>query len=136
MRLMKTIRMMGLLTVFALIYIHMQMQIVDMAYQGKKKQRELEDLANSNAVVSFDIMKLTSSFNLGARLLNDNSELRFRDQDNVVEVAATSTPLGEAGYSRQVLAKPNSFMRFLSTRSEAEAKTTEDTRFRTINPHR
>lgn len=133
MKLMKSIQMMGLFTVLALIYIHMQMQIFDMAYQGKKKQRELEDLVNSNAMISYNIMKLTSSHNLGLRLLNDDSDLRFRAQDNVVEVATTKS-LEEGGQklSRRDTGKAKSLLNLLSLRSEAEAKSTEESR--SLNP--
>ena len=129
MKLIKTIRIMGLLTVLALIYIHMQMQIFDMAYQGKKKQSEMEILLNQNAVASYEIMKMTSSHNLGLKLLNENSDLKFCAQDNVLEVATTKS-VGDKGQglAQSIPGKGNPLLGFLSLRSEAEARSTEDNR--------
>lgn len=130
MKLMKSIQMMGLFTVMALIYIHMQMQIFDVAYQGKRNQKELEMLANHNDVVAYNIMTLTSSFHLGGQLLGSNSDLKFRAQDNVIEVATTKSMGGEGtALSEDAPSKANLLLGFLSLRSEAEAKSTEDSRF-------
>ena len=130
MKLMKSIQMMGLLTVLALIYIHMQMQIFDVAYQGKRNQKELEMLANHNDVVAYNIMTLTSSFHLGGQLLGSHSNLKFRAQDNVIEVA-TMKPIGDEGtdFSQDIQGKGNPLLGFLSFRSEAEAKSTEESRW-------
>jgi len=125
MKLIKSIQVMGGITALALIYIHMQMQIFDMAYQGKKKQKEIEDLSTSNGVVAYNIMKLTSSNNLGYKLLSEKSDLKFRAQENVVELAAANSP----GQEKSRLSKRDTgkgfLLGFLSVRSEAEARPVE-----------
>ena len=70
----------------ALLYIHLQMNIYALAYQGKKREVKIEKLAEHNAMVKNDIMRLKSSDNIGRELLSKEKEYQFASRSNVVEV--------------------------------------------------
>lgn len=91
MRLPKFIRWMFACTIFALIYIHMQMQIFALAYQVKSKEKEIIELSETNGMITYDILRLKSANNLGGKLLNEESKLRFRDQESVVRLVAAES---------------------------------------------
>ena len=77
---------MALVTVMALLYIHLQMNIYALAYQGKKKEVRIEKLAEHNAVVQNDILRLQSSDNIGRALLSKEKTYQFASSSHVVEV--------------------------------------------------
>lgn len=83
---------MAVVTVMALLYIHLQMNIYALAYQGKKREVKIEKLAERNAMVKNDILRLKSSNNIGRELLGDEKDYRFAGRNNVVEVE-TGTPV-------------------------------------------
>lgn len=83
---------MAVVTVMALLYIHLQMNIYALAYQGKKREVKIEKLAERNATVKNDILRLKSSSNIGRELLSKEKEYQFVGRSNVVEVE-TSAPL-------------------------------------------
>lgn len=77
---------MAVVTIMALLYIHLQMNIYALAYQGKKRETRIEKLAEHNAMVRNDIMRLKSSDNIGRELLSGEKEYKFASRHNVVEV--------------------------------------------------
>ncbi len=79
---------MAVVTVMALLYIHLQMNIYTLAYQGKKKEAHIEKLAESNAAVKNDILRLKSSDNIGRALLAKEKTYQFASRSNVIEVEA------------------------------------------------
>ena len=122
MRLIKSIQVMSMVTVLALIYTHLQMQIFDYAYQGKKREKEIVALKSKNGHVTYNIMQLKSSLNLGVKLLTDDSAFQFSDDENIVQLV-TSEPLNtdhEEPVSQEGPVKP--LLSFLSFKSEAEAR--------------
>jgi len=121
---------MSFVTALALIYIHMQMQIIDLAYQGKRKEKNITKLTEKNGTVSYNILTLKSSNNLGRKLLAENSDLQFRDKGDVVELVAVDPDAGQprvlaASQSRST----NPILSFFS-RPEAEARAQERKPFR------
>jgi hypothetical protein len=76
----------AVVTIMALLYIHLQMNIYALAYQGKKRENRVEKLAEHNAMVKNDIMRLKSSSNIGRELLSKEKEYKFVSRNNVVEV--------------------------------------------------
>lgn len=86
MKLMKSLRVMIVLTGLALIYVYMQMEIISLAYEGKHKERQIIELTESTGVLSYKIHQLKSSNNLGNNLLNERSSLHFQDNRSVIEL--------------------------------------------------
>jgi len=77
---------MMIVTVMALLYIHLQMNIYTLAYQGKKKEVRIEKLSEHNSLVRNDILRLKSSDNIGRELLGKENAYQFASRNNVVEV--------------------------------------------------
>ena len=80
------LKSMFIVTVMSLLYIHLQMNIYALAYQGKKKEIRIEKLAENNAQVRNDILRLKSSDNIGRELLSKEKEYKFVSRNNVMEV--------------------------------------------------
>ncbi|MBF0331445.1 MAG: hypothetical protein HQL17_05865 [Candidatus Omnitrophica bacterium] len=77
---------MGIVTIMALLYIHLQMNIYALAYQGKKKEVRIEKLAEHNSVVQNDILRLQSSDHIGRSLLGKEKVYQFASKTHVLEV--------------------------------------------------
>ena len=74
-------------TIIALLYIHMQMNIFELSYNGKDKEKIIHELNDSNGALSHQILTLESANNLGNQLLDyDNNNLQFMDQERVMMV--------------------------------------------------
>jgi len=82
-------------TSIAVIYIHLQMQIFDLAYRGKQKEKEIHDLMDTNGTIESNILAMKSANHLGVKLLNENSGMQFLDDQNVVKIAMPASFLNE-----------------------------------------
>lgn len=82
------LKSMAVVTVMALLYIHLQMNIYTLAYQGKKKESHIEKLAERNTAVKNDVLRLKSSDNIGRALLAKETTYQFASRSHVVEVEA------------------------------------------------
>ncbi len=78
-------------TIMALLYIHMQMKICELSYNGKDKEKIIHELNDSNGALSHQILTLRSANNLGNQLLDHDNSLQFMDNERVMTV---STPPG------------------------------------------
>ncbi|HBG60865.1 MAG: hypothetical protein A2306_09430 [Omnitrophica WOR_2 bacterium RIFOXYB2_FULL_38_16] len=124
MRLAKLIKFMCLMTVLALIYIHIQMQITDFAYQGIKKDGRIKELIEENGNITYAVSTLKSANYLGLKMFNENSDMQYIDQDNIEQIS-TSEELDDvkiavkkAGFNKV----PDQLLSLLSFGSQAEAK--------------
>lgn len=108
-------------TIIALLYIHMQMKIFELSYNGKDKEKIIHELNDSNGALSHQILTLKSANNLGNQLLDhDNNNLQFMDNERVMTVSA---PTG--GMQRLIQPKAkigNPFWNLFSFLGAQEAK--------------
>ena len=75
-------------TIMALLYIHMQMRIFELSYNGKDKEKIIHELNDSNGALSHQILTLKSANNLGNELLDhESNNLQFMDQERVMRVS-------------------------------------------------
>lgn len=128
MQLCKFFKVMGIVIVLALAYIHMQMQIVDLAYQGNKKEQEIRRLVEENGSATYKILMMKSANHLGLAMLKEDSDMQFADARDVVKIAASDDILRQDDPldQQQQLAKQMSpLLSLLSLGVEAEAKTAE-----------
>ena len=88
-----------LVTIIALLYIHMQTKIFELSYNGKDKEKIIHELNDSNGALSHQILTLKSANNLGNQLLDHDNSLQFMDNERVMTVAASAGAM-------QHLAKP------------------------------
>lgn len=75
-------------TIIALLYIHMQMKIFELSYNGKDKEKIIHELNDSNGALTHQILTLKSANNLGNQLLDHDNSLQFMDNERVMMVAA------------------------------------------------
>lgn len=76
-------------TIIALLYIHMQMKIYELSYNGKDKEKIIHELTDSNGALSHQILTLESANNLGNKLLDSDKNLQFVDNERVMMVRST-----------------------------------------------
>lgn len=128
MKLIKSIRVMFVLTSLALIYVFMQMEIVSLAYEGKRKEKQIIELNESMGAVAYKILQLKSANHLGGNLLSESSTLHFQDNAAVVELASKeSFPSAELTTMKTVPHMKNAFLNFfLKAPTEARAEEKED----------
>lgn len=100
MNLITTFKLMAFATITALIYIHMQMQIVELAYKGKEKERIVHDLMDSNGSLTHQILALKSANNLGQQLLEKNDGLQFMGNDRVMTLSRPATQVAPRASQR------------------------------------
>jgi hypothetical protein len=86
MKLSRLIKWMMFATVLGVVYINMQMQIIELAYRGKAKEKLVRKLIEYNSHLTSSILSLKSSNNLGEKLLADNNEMQFLAPQNIVQV--------------------------------------------------
>ena len=125
MHLCKFFKIMCLGTIVALAYIHMQMEIMDLAYQGNQKEQEIKQLIEENGNATYNILMLKSSTHLGFEMLDEDSNMQFADMNDVVQIAASEEFLREnhLGTGSQLAKRTNPFLNLLSFGVDAEAKT-------------
>ena len=124
MHLGKFFKLMVFVTVLALAYIHMQMQIIDLAYRGQYKEQRIKRLFEENGNASYKILMLKSANHLGGAMLEEDSGMRFADSNDVVQIAASEDFLTEENVQQasQLAKKTNSLIGLFSVGVEAEAK--------------
>lgn len=127
MRLFKFFKILVAVTVVSIVYIHMQMQIFDLAYQGKTREKQIHRLTDTNGTITSDILTLKSANHLGDKFLADDTSMRFADQTRIVRLE-TPQPLGAESRLASVnpVRESLSFLgNFLSLTPRAEAQPLE-----------
>ena len=126
MKLMKSVRVMIVLTGLALIYVYMQMEIISLAYEGKRKERQIIEINESTGVLAYKILQLKSSNHLGGNLLSENSSLRFQDHHNVIQlVTKEMIPSDETTAMAVTSQKTNPLLNFFLFKAPTEARAEE-----------
>ena len=123
MKLLRFFMWMIFSTIVSLIYIQLQVQIVELAYQGDKKEKEMRRLNDDNGDVRYNIYRLKSANNLGVKLLTNNSQMKFLDNDHIVMLKMPmDSPEHSRLASRDKLSRRSNFLASIfSLKSQAEA---------------
>jgi hypothetical protein len=126
MRLAAVIKSAALLTLVCLGYVHLQMKIIELAYQGKSREKQIRNLIEENGTVTYNILTLTSSINLGHRLLDDNMKMTFVDPGNVITMSASGDVFNDGPVDASEVARTSDYRKsifgLLSLGSSAEAR--------------
>ena len=123
MNLSKFFKIVAALTLLALVYIHLQMQIIDLAYQGKSKEEKIKKLIEENGNLNYSILKLKSANNLGIKMFSDNSKMRFAAPQNIVKLRTKSlSQVASSKSKRNLTDKKNSLVGLLAWEDRAEAR--------------
>jgi hypothetical protein len=110
---------MSFLTIIALIYIHMQMQIFNLAYQGSSKEKHMHDLRDRNGILTHQILTLKSANHLGNQLLEKDSNLHFMSNDRIMTLKGPAAVISQATVKGK---GDNSLWNILSFLTPQEAK--------------
>jgi len=127
MKLGKFARIAGGITFCALVYIYMQMQIIDLAYQNTQKENQIRTYIEENGYIAYSISKLKSANHLGVKMLAKDSDMRFADPRNIIQVATS-----ENGFDNEFMDQPDkiskkfsSLLSLLTSGTQAEARAQE-----------
>jgi len=93
-------------TILALMYIHMQMKIFELSYNGKDKEKIIHELNDSNGALSHQILTLKSANNLGNQLLDHDNSLQFMDQERVMMVRPPAAAMQHLVQPKPKIANP------------------------------
>ncbi len=123
MNLVSPLKWMAFLTVTALLYTHMQMQIFDLAYKAKIKEKFVHQLKDDNGILTHQILTLKSANNLGEKLLDKNDGLMFMGHDRVLTIKQSGSARKPQApvVVDQAAPKPGIFSNVLSLLSPREA---------------
>ena len=111
-----------IITVLAVGYIHMQMRIIDLAYEGKDKENRIRSLIEENGNLTYKILALKSANHLGITMLRDDSEMKFVDPENIVRISTYNETSEEMKPVRPQEKKSNPLLSLLSFGTQAEAR--------------
>jgi len=112
-------------TVFALIYIQMQVTIYDLAYRGKQQADQAFKLADSNTHAAVNIARLKTARHLGSWFFDKNADVDFASRSNIVDVEASPSEFAKVrlvSAPKAVRHVESFFDKVLGLRSIAEAK--------------
>jgi len=96
---------MGLITLLALVYIHMQMQIVDLAYQENADEMKIRGLIEENGNLTYKILSLKSVNHLGIKMLEEDSYMDFVGPENIMHISLSEGLIKEDHPERQLSSK-------------------------------
>lgn len=121
MKLSRLIKWMIFVTILGVVYINMQMQIIELAYRGKAKEKQIRKLIEYNSHLTSSILTLKSSNNLGDKLLADNKEMQFLAPQNIVEVTVKKIPVSRKTSQEKASKNVTDLLSLLLTGEEAHA---------------
>ncbi|MCA9403136.1 MAG: hypothetical protein KC897_05090 [Candidatus Omnitrophica bacterium] len=126
MRLSTFLKTIGAVTVLALSYVHMQMQIFDLAYLGKDQERTIARLDQQKQFLTYSILSIKSVHNLGHEMLGEDSGLQFANPDSIVLISSRE-PNDDLlpGKTQLSAVKKNPFSTIFSFATRAEARNFE-----------
>jgi hypothetical protein len=116
MRFSSALKFIGFVTLLALTYIHMQVKIIDLAYQGKDKEKQLKKLIEKNGYVSYNILTLKSANHIGEKLLSKDSKMHFLNPKNdILQISQDAKEdYPHASAEAILVRKANAFLNLLS----------------------
>ena len=117
-----TFKIMVFATATALIYTHMQMQIVEFSYKSKEKQHRIHELQDSNGILTHQILVLKSAKHLGEQLLNKDDALQFIGRDRVMTINAPVPKIPARPSQKQRITTQGPLWNLLSFLSIPEAR--------------
>src|SRR5690348_13262913 len=124
MSLLRFTKIVMFVTVMSLVYINMQMQIIELAYRAKSKEQQIRKLIDVNSHLTTKILTLKSSNNLGDKLLVDHKQMEFLAPQSIVEVPVKNykrTTATKADISLGTAKQNRSILSLLSFGAEAQA---------------
>jgi hypothetical protein len=86
MKLSKFILLLGFITLTCVIYVQLQVQIFELAYNGKKKEMAFKELLDRKSTLMYNIFWLESAQNIGQNLLSRDVNLQFSEKSQIAKI--------------------------------------------------
>lgn len=126
MKLSRFLKIILTVTVVALSYVHMQMQIFDLAYQGKDQERSIAKLDQQKQFLTYSILSIKSAHSLGHEMLGEDAGMQFANPDNIVLISSeNSQDNTQPGATQLTAANKKPLSSIFSFASRAEARNFE-----------
>jgi hypothetical protein len=125
MKVFRTVTVIALVTLTALIYVHQQVELVKLSYVIGFKEKKLKDMLDRNEGLGYNIANLEDPTRLEQVLLSKNIEISFPRQGNVVRAAKALCPADQANLGAIGIERPfNIFgvLEIFSPRAEAQTR--------------
>ena len=126
-RLEKIVSLLCIVTMVAIVYIYMQMRIIDLGYKQRIKQEDISKLREQNNHIVYTIARLKSASHLGRVMLTKDSQMQFVDCDKVFKVAVYKPSFNDSYIRRTAGVRKDTslFGKLLSLVSQTEAMAEE-----------
>lgn len=118
MKLSKFLPAVTFITMFSLLYVYQQTEILRLAYLGQRRHAEFQDSLDKNAVLRYNIERKASLIMIGGKV---SQIADFQMPETYRLVKMTNVP--ENLQVNQGLSRENIFARVFGIKRQAEAKT-------------
>lgn len=118
MKLPKFLSIIGLVTLFSILYVYQQTEVVRLAYSGQKRVSILEDLLDKNSLLRYNLGKRISLVNI-AEKISDADDFQMPDAYRLVKLSSKT----RLRLSIQSEKGEGLVSRIFGIKREAEAKT-------------
>ena len=110
-------------TIISLLYVQLQVEIFQSAYEASAKEIEARELLDTRTVLVYNIDRLESAENIGNKVLCSKADLQFTGEDQIasLKLPARLVKSWNAGSITQTHPKNNLFAFLFSLGSQAEA---------------
>ncbi|MCX5707353.1 MAG: hypothetical protein NTW13_06900 [Candidatus Omnitrophica bacterium] len=122
MKLSKFLSLTAFITLFSLLYVYQQSEIVRLAYAGQRQQTTFQELLDKNSILRYNIEKNSSLVHLTSSI-SGQADLQMPDTYQLVRLVPSREGLM---IQDTIVSKETLFSRIFGVKKQAEA--------RTINP--
>jgi hypothetical protein len=119
MRMKNVMAVIVFVTLFSLLYVYQQTEIVRFAYAVQKKQALVEELLDKNTILRYNIEQNSSLVHIGDKI-SANKDFQMPSSYRFVRMA---NPAELTGMANQPLRKETLVARIFGVKRQAEAKT-------------
>lgn len=119
MRISRFLSLVTFFTLFSLLYVYQQSEIVRLAYAGQKKQAFFAELLDKNTVLRYNIGRSSSLVQIGSKI-SESKDFQMPDSYRLVRLRQSrqGLSLAEESADRETL-----LSRLFGIKRQAEAKT-------------
>lgn len=126
MKLLKTLTLISMFTLIAVIYVHQQVELVKLSYSIECKEKKVKDMLDRKDRLGYNINNLEAPYRLEQALISKKVDFVFPKKANVVKVAGLKrNPSREEKIRASGLERKFNLFgisEFLSPRAEAQVK--------------
>lgn len=106
-------------TLFSVLYVYQQSEIIRLAYAGQKQNAVFQDLLDKNSILRYNIEKNASLVNIGSNL-SGRSDFQMPERYQLVKLVPTAEGVA---FTEANSSNPGLISRILGLNRRAEAKT-------------